>query len=351
MDRRAQASSAPLTLSPGTPIPPLPVMVRPVNLTRDGFLEFPWPPNRKSDPRGPLKSGLVVEVPPEELYLRELMELDLADSDAILEFTRRYGRMDGEHWELLGARRWRWRGTPREIERIDELLSTYTVPDGDFGGVSHLEVFRVHARLLRDAVRLWTEATMTGSVREALRRWESFAPPPQDSPVLRDAAGLRADDDEGYARRQAAEFVVEFLTPALAPYHPRFEVRVGGELWLSGAPAPRLYSAMVLQLYNHIAEGARYRHCANENCGRIFVRQRDRAQQGRYRTEGSLKYCSRKCAWAAGQRAWRDRQRKRKQALKLQAQGVEASEVAAQMGIDLDTLAEFLDGGREGTQP
>lgn len=325
-------------------------MVQPVNLTPEGFLEFVWPQQRAGDLRLLSELGVDFVVPPEELYLRELMELDLADSDAILEFTRRYGRLDGDQWELLGARRWRWRGTPPEIERINELLSTHAVPKGDFGGVSHLEVFRVHVRLLRDAVRLWTEATMTGSVREALRRWESFAPPPQDSPARREGVGLRADDDNGYARRQAAEFLVEFLTPALAPYHPRFELDFGGGFWQRGVPGPRLHSAMALQLYNHIAEGARYRRCANENCKRIFVRQRDRAQQGRYRTEGSLKYCSRKCAWAAGQRAWRDKQRMRKEALKLQSQGVEASVVAAELGIDHETLAELLHGGREGTQ-
>ena len=40
-------------------------------------------------------------VPPEELYLRELMDLDLTDGQAICEFTRRYGRLETERWGSL----------------------------------------------------------------------------------------------------------------------------------------------------------------------------------------------------------------------------------------------------------
>ena len=89
------------------------------------------------------------------------------------------------------------------------------------------------------------------------------------------------------------------------------------------------------QLFNHIAEGATYRRC--ENCDRIFVRQRDGAAQGQYRTEG-VKYCSRKCAWAAGQRSWR----KRKQARELHAQGTAVGQIAARLGVDVETLAEWI---------
>ncbi|MFD9123567.1 hypothetical protein [Kitasatospora sp. NPDC059571] len=63
-----------------------------------------------------------------------------------------------------------------------------------------------------------------------------------------------------------------------------------------------------LQLYNHLAEGAAVRTCANHNCGRDFVRQRGRANYGQHRTTG-VKYCSRECARAQAQRDLRRRRR------------------------------------------
>lgn len=39
-----------------------------------------------------------------------------------------------------------------------------------------------------------------------------------------------------------------------------------------------IYSVAYLLLYNHIAEKATIRECANETCRRSFVRQRGRAE-------------------------------------------------------------------------
>jgi hypothetical protein len=64
---------------------------------------------------------------------------------------------------------------------------------------------------------------------------------------------------------------------------------------------PTVYSVAFLQLYNHLVEGAAVHQCANERCGRAFVRQRGRAEYGQHRTTG-VKYCSRECARAQAQR-------------------------------------------------
>ncbi|MGX1762922.1 hypothetical protein ACWIG5_39560, partial [Streptomyces lydicus] len=69
---------------------------------------------------------------------------------------------------------------------------------------------------------------------------------------------------------------------------------------------PSILSVAFLQLYNHLAEDATIRTCANETCGRDFVRQRGRAEYGQNRTSG-IKYCTRECARAQAQREHRRR--------------------------------------------
>ncbi|WP_219516154.1 hypothetical protein [Nonomuraea ceibae] len=47
---------------------------------------------------------------------------------------------------------------------------------------------------------------------------------------------------------------------------------------------PTVYSVSFLQLYNHLVEKTEFRQCANEPCGKTFVRQRGRAEFGQHRT-------------------------------------------------------------------
>ncbi|MFD8001173.1 hypothetical protein [Streptomyces mirabilis] len=72
---------------------------------------------------------------------------------------------------------------------------------------------------------------------------------------------------------------------------------------------PTVLAVVFLQLYNHLAEDATIRECANEACRRNFVRQRGRAEYGQNRTSG-IKYCTRECARAQAQHELR-RRRKR----------------------------------------
>ncbi|MFJ6050542.1 hypothetical protein [Streptomyces sp. NPDC092307] len=67
-----------------------------------------------------------------------------------------------------------------------------------------------------------------------------------------------------------------------------------------------LLSVAFLQLYNHMAEEATVRTCANETCGGCFVRRRGCAEYGRNRTTG-IKFFTRE--WAHAQREHRRRRK------------------------------------------
>ncbi|MFK0258282.1 hypothetical protein [Streptomyces sp. NPDC090445] len=71
---------------------------------------------------------------------------------------------------------------------------------------------------------------------------------------------------------------------------------------------PTFLSVAFLQLYNHVAENATIRECANETCRRPYVRQRGRAEYGQNRTTGA-KYCTLECARAQAQRVHRRRRK------------------------------------------
>jgi hypothetical protein len=244
-----------------------------------------------------------------EIYL-ELIDLDLEDEEAIFRFVRRFGALGvaHEHFALFRslpgfaaailptlAAAW-------PAERFNQTVGDYLERRGDglnTNLVETLEEFRFGARVLRD---LATAARISQLDEPPVAvRWESIP----EGPMKEKRADLAEYGIEFDTQEEAVEiFLRQVLTDGLRPFHPRV-VYVDAEARDEFNAAP-LYAVCCLELFNHMVEAAQVRVCANESCGRPFVRQRGRAEHGQHRVRG-VKYCSSHCARAQAQRVYRRR--------------------------------------------
>jgi hypothetical protein len=297
-----------ITAWPGERLPyPRREDLPPLRLTADGALVFDvtldWP--EQSDYH--------------EVYLK-LAQLDLRDEHAILAFAQAYGPM-GACWAadednagrtyngLTAHPGFRYLVLPRLEDAEDAVYASDLPPSSEY--VETIEDFRWAAYCVRDLTRAWRFAS------------EGTRPEKWECPIWEFDDPLELDrwDFEGREHEpprtpfSAASLLSEYLGPGLAPFHPD----VLHESWMderwtgeSRQPpyrtSPPLYFVCCLELYNHIVEEATYKTCANETCGRLFIRQEGRAMHGQNRTRG-VKYCSTECARAQAQRAYRRRQR------------------------------------------
>ena len=222
---------------------------------------------------------------PEEFYLREVMDLDLSSAEAIVEFCRLWGDLG-----LLCHEHEVYRGFIAAYE------AEYSYPvDVDAEPVAPTDPivrFRAVAKVVRDMTRIWPANQGALSFAELATSWESPGTPPASPADALDRLSIG-------------------LNLALQPFQVHAVVEPGGQE--SGTLEPTLLSVVCLQLANDINDKPGYSRCRNENCGRLFARQRGRAQAGQYRTVG-VEYCSRSCALAQSQRNWRRRRREAKKA-------------------------------------
>ncbi|WP_411108625.1 hypothetical protein [Streptomyces sp. c-19] len=233
---------------------------------------------------------------PEDFYLREFMDLDPADLDAIAAMMRTYGHLGGsvgslsldveehEHYTGLANRLHPERGpfalhgelAALFVGQAQEAISTW-VALGHEGGLDTL----VEAETTEEELARWQAAN---SHKEEL--W------PRDLDQMREELLALKVSDLGSALNSA----LKCFSIGLGSLEDRY---------------PTILAVAFLQLYNHLAENATIRECADETCRRAFVRQPGRAAYGQNRTSG-IKYCTRECARA---QARREHRRRRKQAV------------------------------------
>jgi hypothetical protein len=217
-------------------------------------LVFPWEVELEDEEivRYGEPIGTPLRLPP-DFYLREIREVDIDNRRDLVELVRTYGRI----------------GWPVEVPM---LLS----PTRFKGAGSHrttIAEVRGHIAALRWATDIWMSSRN----------------------------GVLENTNE-------AESLIEILNAGLRGFSPFVWAHgVTADLGEFGAPfPPSAYGAACLQLFNDVVAGAPYRRCANPNCGRLFVRQRGRAEYDQYRLRG-VKYCNYLCARAKAQRDYRKR--------------------------------------------
>ena len=252
-----------------------------------------------------------------ELYLK-LAALDPDDVEGLVRFVSAYGSLDmrGTYsvanpfggwmfpirhaddvpaeliaaWEravTVAADHYGMAGAVSEIRRADDA----------YGLADTVTEIRYAVLYMRDLIA--ARRALQGEIDPTTHEWEA--------PFW---AGWGDLDSPPWTPEGPASALSGALDDGLAPYSPHIRTFSEGQepadLWGGEVGT---WHVCCLELFNHIVEDAKYTTCANERCGRLFVRQEGRALHGQHRTRG-VKYCSRECARAQAQRDYRRRKRK-----------------------------------------
>jgi len=233
-----------------------------VRLVAEKWLVF-GPVNRRGDPL--INEEVAV---PDELYNRELVDLDLGDAEAIRLFSERFGRL----------------GRPSEL--TDEERRHVKAATGISGGAIRLDDFRdraAHLLFMRGVVLAYSNRQPPRAHRDGVR----------------------------LSTKQTLGWFEYLMNEGLRDFHVRVQFTTSDAEVRE--PLTDLYGAMCLQIANHLAEGAKFRQCGNETCQRWFVRQRsERAQYAELRHSVGVRFCSHSCAKTQTQRDRRRRTREQR---------------------------------------
>lgn len=263
----------------------------------------------------------VVEPAPAELFLRELLPLDLSDGDAVLSFCRRYGiptlLIGWDLWddmaEPIAGHRDITHIQANALEASDEesviwFMSSLYVGDAikmlDDDGLSFYPVYAViHAlRICQTLVRSYV-AAVDGAHTGPL--WDFYYDRLRYNRFYTGAPDFNNDNVLHWSDEHSWDIWTDIQDSLLAYFHPRLYVASGSQ---TGAPdlGPDLASVVAGQIFNAVVERAEIRICPF--CGTRFSKQEGRAAHGQNRRR-SVTYCSSSCARAKANRDYRARKR------------------------------------------
>jgi len=273
---------------------------------------------------------------PDQAWLFEFRDADPRDLDALVSIVRLgqpvplgpstvpYSDLPvftNEHWQFhlarFAAERGReidfaqpdWRAAERGRE-IDFAQPRWRV--GDHGIRFHVDEIGARVVLAQRAAQ-YAIAYREGRLKEVAPDFPSRRNILAGDP-LTSAAGSFDPDPE----LEAWDHFASLLNPALAAFPPHLHVEILGSADLElirtrptpefdiGNPEATTYTVAMLQLALDLAADIEFQVCANELCGRTFVRQRGRSVHGGHRARG-VRYCSSSCARAQYQREKRRR--------------------------------------------
>jgi hypothetical protein len=241
-----------------------------------------------------------VEVPP-EVYLRQFRDTPVDDLDALAELCKLGGMTP------FGARPYADL-EPKDDRQWQTTIARFSIETGFFWGGEEEERDEVYGRHLDasqslDPVHAAEVALRVRLMRRATDHFLAYLAGEPLAPAWRDCT----DDLDAWRR------FITVTGAALRDFQVRVDVEVIGRSPRAddlqvGEVETTLYSAGMLQLVNDLAANETVRRCANEACGRPYVRQLGRSTYGGHRRSGTL-YCSSTCARAQYQREKRRRDR------------------------------------------
>jgi len=295
------AKNHPLRLWPDMKLPSPPVLVGPWEARANGAIVPAW--------RTP--GDLQARALPDELWLRDLLDLDMQNPEAIARFCSRFGPLrffpagpgvhqhsvpsDGDFREGTRDLHPERDGIADEKERVwmkaiaTSIRVSEAYPDDlSIDYAFHVTEFRAVASELRDCARV--VLALTGRPEPYRDGIESswWAWPP-----------WFGDDAERHAR-----WAVLRINEGLRELWPRV-IAPGWESDEPGVDWVSADTAICLQLFNALHSNPHYSTC--DFCGRLFINQQGRSKFGGHRPRP--KYCSVVCADAQRQRDYRAKKR------------------------------------------
>lgn len=227
---------------------------------------------------------------PVDFCIREFLEADPDDLHVVAEWMRQYGRLMSLQRDDLPFM------TAFDIARVpaDPPLIRGSEPAASLP-LPRMTVLHGGGGFHRDVVKAWLS-----NAQQSVRIWL----------VSRHPCGLEAlafakTEDVGLIDHQVPIDIDDLVLTMNAALRP-MSVRISADFESDMPVLGTINTNVFVQIYNYMSEEVSLKRCANQNCGRAFIRQRGRAKYGQHRANGVV-YCSRECARAQAQRELRRR--------------------------------------------